>query len=178
MMSVDGYPSELEGEVTLEDRRQVRIRPLRPDEEGPIRQLDAHLSRQTRYLRFLSPLPSLPDSLLRLLARVDYRRRVSLLAEYEAGGIRQVVGLGSFGAIDNDSAEVALVVSDEWQHQGIGTALADRLLRAAEDRGFARFVVHVLSENTVMRRLLKRVGHIVSSQTRLGVSEVTFTRRP
>jgi RimJ/RimL family protein N-acetyltransferase len=55
--------------------------------------------------------------------------------------------------------------------------LADRVLQAAEDRGFGRFIVHVMSENTVMRRLLKRVGHIVSSRTRLGVAEVTFTRR-
>jgi acetyltransferase len=177
MMSVDGYPTELEGDVTLEDCRRVRIRPLRPDEDGPIRQLDAQLSRRTRYLRFLSPMPSLPDSLFRLLACVDYRRRVSLLAEYETGGVYEVVGLGSFGAIDSVSAEVALVVSDAWQQKGIGTALAVRVLQAAEARGFARFVVHVLSENTVMRRVLTRVGNVVSSQTRLGVSEVTFTRR-
>jgi len=35
----------------------------------------------------------------------------------------------------------------------------------------------VLWENTVIRRLLKRVGHIVSSRTSLGVAEVTFIRR-
>ena len=69
------------------------------------------------------------------------------------------------------------MVSDAWQHQGIGTILARQVMRAAEDRGFAKFVVHVLWENTVIRRLLKRVGHIVSSRTSLGVAEVTFIRR-
>jgi len=177
MISVDEYPNELESDVTLPDQRRLRIRPLRPDEYGPIRELDARLSRRSRYLRFLSPMPSIPDSLLHLLACVDYRRRVSLLAEYETDGSREVVALGSFGAIDHSSAEVALLVSDDWQHQGVGTALADRVLQAAEARGFARFVVHVLYENSVMRRLLTHVGHIVSSRTRLGVSEVTFTRR-
>lgn len=177
MTTTDEYPGELECDVTLPDRRQLHIRPLRPDEEGPVRELDSRLSLRSRYLRFLSPLPSLPDSLLQLLVSVDYRRRLSLIAEVEACGRREVIALGSFGAIDNGTAEVALVVSDAWQRQGVGTILARAILQAAEDRGFVRFVVHVLWENTVMRRLLKRVGHVVSSRSSLGTSEVTFVRR-
>jgi RimJ/RimL family protein N-acetyltransferase len=175
--TTDEYPGELECDVTLPDRRQLHIRPLRPDEEGPVRELDARLSMRTRYLRFLSPMPSLPDSLLRLLVTVDYRCRLSLIAEVEAGGRREVIALGSFGAIDGGTAEVGLVVSDAWQRQGIGTILARAILQAAEDRGFARFVAHLLWENTVMRRLLKRVGHVVSSRSSSGTSEITFVRR-
>lgn len=177
MTTPGDYPRELECQVTLANQRKLSIRPLRPDEEGPVRELDGRLSNRTRYLRFLSPLPALPDSLLRLLASVDYRRRLSLIAEVDTGGRREVIALGSFGGLDNGTAEVALVVSDAWQHQGIGTILARQVMRAAEDRGFAKFVVHVLWENTVIRRLLKRVGHIVSSRTSLGVAEVTFIRR-
>jgi acetyltransferase len=171
------YPRELECQVTLPDQRQLCIRPLRPDEEGPVRELDARLSSRTRYLRFLSPLPALPESLLRLLASVDYRRRVSLVAEVDANGRREVIALGSFGGLDNGTAEVALVVSDAWQRQGIGTILARQVMRAAEDRGFANFVAHVFWDNTVIRRLLTRVGHVVSSRTSLGVAEITFIRR-
>jgi acetyltransferase len=177
MMSADAYPSDLESYITLADQRRLRIRPLRPGEDGLVRELDARLSRRTRYLRFLSPMPSLPESILRLLSCVDYRRRLSLLAEHETGDAHEVVALCSFGAIDQVSAEVALVVSDDWQGQGIGTVLAERVLQAAEARGFGRFVVHVLTDNTVMRRLLRRVGHVVSSRTQAGVAEVTFTRR-
>mgnify|MGYP003694359547 CR=1 FL=1 len=144
MTTTAEYPGELECDVTLPDRRQLHIRPLRPDEEGPVRELDARLSMRTRYLRFLSPMPALPDSLLRLLVTVDYRCRLSLIAEVEASGRREVIALGSFGAIDSGTAEVGLVVSDAWQRQGIGTILARAILRAAEDRGFARFVAHLL----------------------------------
>lgn len=176
-MAVQEYPSELERCVTLSNRRQVRIRPLRPNEDGPVRELDAHLSPRTRHLRFLSPMPALPDAVLRLLATVDYRCRLSLVAEVGTGDRREVVALGSFGAIDNGTAEVALVVCDQWQHQGVGTVLADLVLQAAEERGFACFVFHMLLENTGIRRLVARVGDVVSTQTRLGVSEVTFVRR-
>jgi RimJ/RimL family protein N-acetyltransferase len=177
MTTHEDYPTELECQVTLSDQRRLSIRPLRPDEQGPVRELDARLSNRTRYLRFLSPLPALPDSLLRLLASVDYRRRLSLIAEVDADGRREVIALGSFGSLDSETAEVALVVSDDWQHRGIGTILARQVMRAAEDRGFGKFVAHVLWDNTVMRRLLKRVGHIVSSRTAFGIAEVTFIRR-
>ena len=173
----DRYPGDLECRITLSNRRQLRIRPLRPDEDGPVRELDAHLSTRSRYLRFLSPMPALPESVVRLLATVDDRRQVSLVAESDAGDRHEVIALGSFGAIDHGTVELGLVVRDDWQHQGVGTALAARVLQAAEDRGFNRFVVHLLSENTLIRRLLKRLGDVISTTTRHGVSEVTFVRR-
>jgi len=172
-----GYPGELEDCIVLANHRRLRIRPLRPCEEGPVRELYGHLSPRTRYLRFLSPMPVLPDSVLRLLTAVDYRRRLSLLAEVETAEGAEVVALGSFGAIDDNRAEVGLVVRDDWQRQGIGTALASRVMRAAEARGFDWFVAHVLWENTVIRKLLNRVGDIVSTKTRDGVCEMLFVRR-
>jgi RimJ/RimL family protein N-acetyltransferase len=172
------YPSELDDSVTLPNRKRLRIRALRRGEEGVIRELDAHLSPRTRYLRFLSPLPALPDSVIRLLACVDYRRRLALVAEHDNGHGGEIVGLGSFGAIDDGSAEVALVVRDEWQQQRVGTELARRVLQAAEDRGFHRFIGDVLSENVAIRRLLKHVGDIVSAKVSRGISELTFVRRP
>ena len=109
-----------------------------------MRALYGRLSPRTRYLRFLSPMPVLPDAMLQLLACVDHRVRVALLAEVETSAGIEVVGLGNYGAMDDHCAEVGLVVEDAWQHQGIGTVLAARLLRAAEARGFDQFIAHVL----------------------------------
>src|SRR5262249_19964895 len=95
------YPSDLEESVILPGRLTVRIRALRRGEEGLIRELYAHLSPHTRYLRFLSPMPTLPDAVLRLLAAVDYRRRLALVAEHNSAGGPEIVGLGSFGAVDD-----------------------------------------------------------------------------
>jgi GNAT superfamily N-acetyltransferase len=176
-MALHDYPYELEGRVTLPNRQQLRIRPLRPGEEAAVRDLDAHLSVGTRYRRFFSPLPALPDSILRLLASVDYRQRLALVAELEAADRREVVALGSFGAIDARTVEVALLVSDDWQHLGVGTVLAGRLLEAAEDRGFTRFVAQMLCDNAVIRQIVRRLGQVVSTRAGQGVCEVTFVRR-
>jgi len=171
------YPSELQDRVSLSNGELLRIRPLRRCDDLPIRELYGHLSAETRYLRFFSPMPLLPDSVLRLITGVDYRRRLALLAELDAPDGVQVVALGSFAAIDCNTAEVALVVGDAWQRRGIGLALAVRVLLAAEARGFGEFVAHVLHDNVVIRTVLDRVGVVVSTKARHGVSEVRFVRR-
>ena len=171
------YPIELADYVTLPDQRRLRIRPLRRCEEGPIRDLYAHLSPASRYLRFFSPMPELPASVMRLLACVDYRRTLALVAEHEDGATPEPIGLASYGALDDGSAELALVVRDEWQHHHVGTELARRLLRAAEDRGFHRFIVNALSENVAIRKLLNDVGVVLSSKRHGNVFEFAFVRK-
>ena len=168
------YPFELEDDVMLPNHRLLHIRPLRRGDDLPIRELDDRLSPRTRYLRFFLPIPRLPESLLNLLACVDYRRRLALVGEVDAASGLEVVALGNYGAIDDRTAEIGLVVQDEWQRQGIGLALATRMMRAAERRGFDRFVANVLVENLSMRKFLTRFGRIVSMKTRYGVCEVSF----
>jgi RimJ/RimL family protein N-acetyltransferase len=177
MTDAAAYPSELDSQVRLADGRRLHIRALRPCEGKPIRDLYARLSPRTRYNRFFSPMPALPDSIVRLLSCIDYRNGVALVAEDERSGQPSAVALGSFGAIDDVSAEIAIVVQDGWQRQGLGSALVAKLLQAAEDRGFHRFVVSILAENTVIRNVLARFGRVIASTTRSGVAEIVFVRR-
>jgi GNAT superfamily N-acetyltransferase len=177
MTQIAAYPSELEDHLRLPNHQFLHIRPLRACDDGPIRELYSHLSPRTRYLRFFSPAPRLPDSVLKLLSHVDYRRRLAMLAELNIAERAEVAALGSFAAIDDDTAEVGLVVRDEWQRRGIGKALAMRVLLAAEARGFDRFVAHVLGGNVAIREVLNHVGVVVSTKTKHGVSEVFFVRR-
>src|SRR2546427_10826152 len=93
---LSSYPTELDAHVTLTDQRRIRIRALHRREERPIRVLHERLSPRTRYLRVLSPLPTLPDALGRRLAGVDYRRRLAAVADDEAAGGAGVVALASF----------------------------------------------------------------------------------
>ena len=171
------YPLDLVDDVLLPGDRVLRVRPLWPCEVGPVRELYSRLSPATRYLRSFSPMPVLPDSVLRLVTGVDYQRRVALLAEFQPSEGTHIVALGSFGATADGRAEVALVVRDEWQRQGIGTIVADRLLRAAQARGFHRFVALVLWDNRPIRSFLGRIGDVVATSARQGVTEISFVAR-
>jgi RimJ/RimL family protein N-acetyltransferase len=171
------YPLGLTERVILPNQKRLRIRALRRCEDGPIRELFARLTSRTRQFRFLSPLPSVPDSLIRQIVTVDYQRQLALVAEDLDGASEDIVGLANFGAIDDRTAEVALVVRDEWQRQHVGTELAIRMLRAAEARGFERFVANMHAENVGVRRLLKHVGVITSYAISGAITELTFVAR-
>jgi GNAT superfamily N-acetyltransferase len=162
--------------LVLPNGRQLRIRSLGDGERGPIRQLLAQLGPRSWYFRFLSPISSAPDALVDLLARAD-GRTAALVAEHATADGCEVVALANFAAVDDQHAELGLVVRDDWQRQRVGTALALRLLAIANRRGCDRFLVHALPENAGIRRLLSAVGVIVSSSVSAGVVELTFIPR-
>lgn len=128
------YPSELENHLTLSTRNNLHIRPLRRSEDSAILDLYRQLSARTRYLRFASAMPDLPDSILRLITGVDYHRRLALLAESDMGDGTEVVALSEFTAIDDHIAEVGIVVRDDWQRLGLGTALAHKNAARGRDQ--------------------------------------------
>lgn len=175
-------PAEPFGEaaedITLPNRQHLRIRRLRDGEERPIRELLARVSPDSWYLRFLSPMLPQPDSLVALLAAVDNQRKAAFVAEHRVGDAVDVIALANFAAVDDHDVELGLLVRDDWQRRRVGTELAIRLMRAAERRGFTRFVIYALPENTAIRRLLKNVGVVVSSTFSGGISEIAFVPRP
>src|SRR5215475_4548131 len=131
----------------------LHFRSLRPGEDGVVRDLFARLSLPTRYLRFFLPLPVLSDSLLRMIGGAEDQGRIAMVAETDDIP-RQVVALGNVAPAGYGRGEVGLVVADAWQRRGIGSALADRLLRAAQDCGYRKFVVYSLIGNPAVRPLL------------------------
>jgi acetyltransferase len=175
-VDVASDPSQLEDRLLLPNRNAVRIRPLQRSDEGLIGRFYRRLSPRTRYLRFWSSMPDPPESLLRLITSVDGCRRLALIAASDVDGT-DIVALSEFAALDDRTAEIGLVVCDEWQRRGLGSALVMRTLCAAEARGFDRFVAEVLVYNAGMRRLLDRVGVVVSRRTTCSASTVTFVRR-
>jgi GNAT superfamily N-acetyltransferase len=155
---------------------RLHFRALRPGEDTVVRDLFARLSLPTRYLRFFLPLPVLSESLLRMIGGAEDPGRIAIVAETD--DVRpEVVALGNVAPADYGRGEVGLVVADAWQRQGIGRALADRLLEAAQHRGYSKFVVYSLLGNAAVRPLLAHVADIVSTRTHYGVSEIAFIRR-
>ena len=124
------------------------------------------------------PRFALGAALQRLLANVDYVKRLALVAEAETPRGVELVGVARYEPTDSpDMVEVAFVVQDGWQGKGLGTVLLHDLLRAAEARGIRRFCAYVLADNTRMLDLLTRFTTIVDRTIEMGVAEVTFTPR-
>jgi len=169
-------PAELERELTLRDGAVVRLRPIRPDDAPRLQALHSRLSRDTAYQRFFAIVKRLPPDWARVLATVDYRRRLALVVEARSGDELELIAVGRYDALDEvDTVEVAFVVQDSWQNRGLGTILFDAILGAAAARSYRRFRAYVLADNRRMLDLIARFTHVESRKTEQSVTELVFS---
>jgi GNAT superfamily N-acetyltransferase len=172
---VSSYPRDLEGDVTLDDGVRLRMRPVRPDDEPGLEDLYSRLSQLSAYQRFFTFRRRLPSDWYQYFANVDYRRRLALVAEQDTPNGAALVGVGRYEPTDEEGvAEVALVVQDDWQGRGLGEALLNRVLAAAEARGIRRFRALVLAENYRMLNLLSSRTNVLERKLVNGVVTLSF----
>ncbi|MFI9642374.1 GNAT family N-acetyltransferase [Micromonospora sp. NPDC051925] len=143
--------------LALPDGAELTVRPATADDLAGVVELHEGCSARSRQRRYLSgaAVPS-PTRLRRLL---EPARGLTLVATTTgAGGAAEtVVALANLLA-EGDEAEAALLVRDDWQRRGLGTALLRRLLTHAERAGYAALVLHIQVENAPMLRTVARLG--------------------
>ena len=145
--------------VRLDNGVPVLIRPIARADKALLEAGMADLSEQSAYQRFLSPKAVLSTDELRYLTEVDFRDHVAYVAvRPEAPDVVVAVGRWVRLRDDPEAAEIAFVVSDALQRQGLGTLLAEKLADAARERGVRRFVATMLPDNVGAHRLFARVA--------------------
>jgi len=164
--------------VTLRDGTRVRLRPIRPDDGAALVALFGRLSERTIYQRFFTVRRALPAEWVHLFTHVDYDRRMAIVAERDTETGPEVMGVVRYDVTEPaDTAEIAILVEDAWQGQGLGTILLHAIMRAGEARGVRTFRVDVLAENRAMLRLLARETEIVARTTGQGLTEALVRPR-
>jgi RimJ/RimL family protein N-acetyltransferase len=152
---VEQDPGSGVDEVRLRDGTRLVVRPIAPADAGALVALHARLSADTIYRRYFGARPHLSPADVERFTRVDGRDRFALVAAREP----DLVGVARYeGMPGGRSAEIAVVVDDALQHQGLGRLLLGRLVDVARERGLAALVAEVLAGNTAMLRLLDALG--------------------
>lgn len=142
--------------VTLRDGSSVTIRPIRPSDREGLAAGFARLSPDSRYRRFMVPMPELGDRELDYFTRVDHHDHEALLAIDPDS--RDGVGVARFVRTGAGVAEPALTVADDWQGRGVGTALLSALVERARAEGIATFEAPVLATNSEAIHVLESLG--------------------
>ena len=141
---------------------------MRPDDRERLIRFHHALSPDTVYLRFFSVHPELQPVELERFTHVDHEQREAIVAIVDD----EIVGVGRFDRMTPDDAEVAFVVADAWQGQGIGRRLFDRLADRAQALGVRRFVADTLPHNERMLGVFRGCGHAYRSSFDAGVVHV------
>lgn len=146
----------------LKDGSPLAIRPIMPDDREELRRAFLETSATTRYLRFLGVVTELTEEMLTYLTDVDQKSHVALVATMVSPDLKteRGVGIGRLIRLRDDPqiAEAAITVTDALQRQGVGSALAVELARAARFMGVHLIRAEVFEGNDAMRALLEAAG--------------------
>jgi acyl-CoA synthetase (NDP forming)/RimJ/RimL family protein N-acetyltransferase len=163
-------------DVLLSDGVTVHLRPIEPEDAEQIVAMHARFSERTRYLRYFSPYPRIPERDLHRFTHVDHHDREAIVV---AAGDR-LIAVGRYDRLGpgSDDAEVAFVVEDAHQGRGIGSILLEHLVASAREDGLRRFVAEVLPANGAMLRVFADAGFQVARQYEDGVVHLEFPIAP
>jgi RimJ/RimL family protein N-acetyltransferase len=140
--------------VVLPDGASVRVRDAQRDDHELLRRMYLGLTDRTRYLYFCAGVPANEAWAERFaaLGEADGQVSYSLVVTVDDA----VVGLARFDrGADGQTAEIGLLLADEWQSRGLGRVVLNRLTAEARRRAIAVFTGHALWENRRVLRLVR-----------------------
>lgn len=140
---------------------------LEASDHEAVARLFYRLSPESVYRRFFSPNPR-PDQFVASVLRTDHHDREAVAATDRG----EVVGVAQYvRPAGSREADMAIVVADEWQRQGIGTRLVAALAERARAEGITAFTVDVQGDNYGALKLMKRISPEVRLTFSGGVGE-------
>lgn len=163
-MAIHPYPVELVTQWQLPDGTDVVVRPIQPEDAAMEQAFVESLSEESKYFRFMQSLDRLTPVMLARFTQIDYDREMAFVGVIDDGSPNaQMIGVARYMSNpDRHSCEFALTVGDAYRRQGIGRELMRRIMAVARDRGIEVMEGEVLSENTKMLALCKRLGFRVA----------------
>lgn len=143
--------------VNLKSGQTVSIRPLYPSDEFEYRNFFYSLKEETIYRRFFYKLRLFSHEVAQQQwAEVDYHDNMSLIGRVLSGGHHEVIAIGSYSREKDGYAEVAFVVHDDFQGQGLASQMLEFLEQIARENNIVGFVATVLDENQAMLNVFQR----------------------
>ena len=158
------YPSQYVSQFTMKNGTEVTLRPIRPEDEPLMVKFHETLSDRSVYMRYFSSLSlssRVSHERLVRICFVDYDRVMALVVEHKdaATGQHRIMGVGRLIKLPAmNEAEVAILVSDQCQRQGLGIELLRRTVEIARDEKLCSVSAEMLRDNFAVQNIFKKIG--------------------
>jgi acetyltransferase len=178
-LAIRPYPNKYVTSWTTGKGNAVTIRPIRAEDEPLMECFHKTLSDRSVYLRYLSPMLLSERVTHERLSRVchsDYSREVVLVVEAENKGGRLICAVGRLSKFrgEDEEARMSLLVSDNYQGEGIGLELIKRLIDVAKREKIKKIISITAKENESMKALCKKTGFTLTTNEQTGMFEASI----
>jgi len=166
--------------ITSANGKSVHMRPVLPTDEDMMRDLFYACSEETLYHRFFIKMRAMPHRKLKKFVNIDYVKTMALASVTHEDEHEMIVAVGRY-SVDraSNAAEVAFIVRDDWQGQGVGISMFNQLLEVARKRGIVRFTADVLHDNARMLHIFHKCAPApIESSLEGGVYHLSFSILP
>ena len=157
------YPSQYISHRALKDGSKATVRPIRPEDEPLMVEFHKTLSDTTVRFRYFGTLKLEHRIAHERLTRIcfnDYDREIALAVDRQKpDGSHEILAIGRLSrTLEEGEAEFAILVSDPWQRQGLGTELLEKLVAIARQEGLRRITGCILPGNSGMEHVSRKAG--------------------
>ena len=142
----------------------VTIRPIRTDDSGMEQEFIRHLSKESRYFRFMASLRELSPKKLKFFTEIDYDRHMAFVATIMRDHKEVEIGVARYVFTETPgSCEFGITVDDAWQGSGVAEMLMISLEDTARECGFKTMEGIVLPSNEKMLKFAQKRGFKIHS---------------
>ena len=109
------------------------------------------------------------------MVALDYKENLGIVGTLGTSDTATIVAAAHWMLnVDENMAEVAFSVADQYQKSGIGTHLLRFLMRVARERGIAGFRATIIASNTAMIRVFQKSGCVLHTDYDSGEVFLSF----
>lgn len=149
----------------LKDGTAVIVRAIRASDKDFLQQLMKDVSAESRYFRFFCAKKLLTSQELKYFTEIDFDSHIGLIVSL-CDDRETPIAVGRYITQTEDEgtggAELALLVGEEYQRQGLGNILLDHLAQIAITKGVSEFVCYIMPENSKMLSFLRHSKYPVN----------------
>ncbi|WP_066349343.1 bifunctional acetate--CoA ligase family protein/GNAT family N-acetyltransferase [Geminocystis sp. NIES-3708] len=159
------YPNQYISMAQLANGKEIKIRPIRPEDEPQVASFCQNLSQESVYLRFfhsISYQSLISHERLTRICFIDYDQEIALVASYHHPDTdeKEILAIARLSRVhgNTEQAELGLLVKDNYQRQGLGTLLGQDLIKIAKKEGIKTVIADILPDNQGMQNLCLKLG--------------------